>query len=130
VAGAAFPLGPKAGASTKEWGKRVLTSVAPGRSAGVGEGAERGLRAIKVKVAAWVEEAGDVELAGALGDGGSGSSSRAAPVFTANGAPSDGFCYSSPFSPPSPPSQAGGRCGQGTAPLGRLALGSPWGSQR
>jgi hypothetical protein len=42
VADTAFPLGSKAGASTKR-GKRVLTLVAPGRSVGVGEEERCGL---------------------------------------------------------------------------------------
>jgi hypothetical protein len=54
---------------------------------------------MKVKAVARVEEAGDVGVAGALGDGGIGSSSRAAPVFVVNGAPSDSLLSSSPFSP-------------------------------
>jgi hypothetical protein len=33
----AFPLGSKAGTSSEEWGKLVLTSVATGRSAGISE---------------------------------------------------------------------------------------------
>jgi hypothetical protein len=36
-----FPLSSKAGASSKEWGKLALTSVATGRSAGVGEEGQR-----------------------------------------------------------------------------------------
>jgi hypothetical protein len=121
----AFPLGLKAGASTEEWGKRVLTMVAPNRSAGVGEGAERGSSATKVKAAARVEEVGDAEVAGALNDSWTSSSARAALVCAANGAPSDGLRSSSPFSPPSPPSSAAGQCGQGTAPLGQLGLRAP-----
>jgi hypothetical protein len=82
--------------------------------------------ATRVKTVARVEEVGDAEVAGALDDGGSGSSSRAALVFTTNGIPSDGLCSASPLSPPSP-SPAGKRCGQGTAPLGQLGLGAPRG---
>jgi hypothetical protein len=82
---------------------------------------------MKVKVVARVEEAGDAGVAGALSDGGIGSSSRAAPVFVVNGAPSDSLLSSSPFSPPSPSSLAGKQCAQGTAPLGRLGLGAPRG---
>jgi hypothetical protein len=50
----AFPLGLKAGASTDEWGRLVLTLVATSRSEGVGE--ER-IDAAKRKVAAPVGEA-------------------------------------------------------------------------
>jgi hypothetical protein len=80
----------------------------------------------RVKTVVRVEETGDAEVAGALDDGRSDSSSRAAPVFTANGTPSDGLRSSSPLSSPSP-SPAGRRCGQGMAPLGQLGLGAPRG---
>jgi hypothetical protein len=83
--------------------------------------------ATRVKTVARVEEVGDAEVVGALDDGGSGSSSREAPIFAANGAPSDGLRSSSPFYSPSPSSPVGRRCGQGMAPLGRLVLGAPGG---
>jgi hypothetical protein len=126
VADTEFPLGSRLGHPQMS-GETVLTLVAFGRSEGIGEGAERVSLATKVMAAARVEEVGDVEVASALCDGRSSSSSRAAPVFAAIDAPSDGLRSSSPFSPPSP-SPASKRCGQGRISPKAARVGSSRGA--
>jgi hypothetical protein len=119
-----FPLGSKVGASSKEWGKLVLTLVATGRSAGVGEEGRRVLVCEEEEDGGAVtrmqrKQACSTTVGPAPPHGRLQSSWRTA-------SPRAAFVPLPPFSPHSLPPPASVRCGQGMAPEAARVGNSRW----